>query len=139
MKPNTSETSQQNSFSDIIQEASKKHDINPALIEAVIKVESGFNAGAVSHAGAQGLMQLMPETAASLGVSDSFDPQQNINGGARYLKEMMDTFGDVKTALAAYNAGPGAVKEHGGIPPYKETQNYVPRVLEEFNSIDSMA
>lgn len=101
------------------------------MIKGVIKAESNFQITAVSHAGARGLMQLMPETARELGVDDPFDIEQNIDGGARYLRQMLDKFGgDLKTALAAYNAGPGAVEKYGGnVPPYLETKQYVRRVL----------
>ena len=99
-------------------------------IDYIIKAESGFNPNAVSKAGASGLMQLMPGTARGLGVEDIFDVEQNIEGGAKYLRGMLDRFdGDKSLALAAYNAGPNAVKRYGGIPPYQETQNYVKRVL----------
>lgn len=126
-------------FDDIAEKTAKKHGVDSALVKAVMKVESGLNPRAVSHAGAQGLMQLMPQTAQALGVNDAFDPLQNIDGGTRYLKEMLDSFGDTATALAAYNAGPGAVRKHGGIPPYRETQNYVPKVLAEYQRINSRA
>ena len=113
-----------------IREASEKHQIDPALVKAVIKQESNFNKGDVSRKGAQGLMQLMPETARQLGVADAFDPWQNIEAGTRFLKMMLEYFdGDLKKALAAYNAGTGAVEKYGTIPPYKETQNYVKNVL----------
>ena len=107
----------------------RKHKVDPRLVEAVISVESGWDIDAVSHAGAQGLMQIMPGTQQDLGITEPFDPDQNIEGGVRYLKEMLDRFGDIKLALAAYNAGPERVSKHGGIPPIKETQEYVAKVL----------
>jgi soluble lytic murein transglycosylase-like protein len=106
--------------------AAKANGIDPALLAGLIKQESGFNPNAGSPAGARGLTQLMPSTAAGLGVSNVLDPAQSIQAGAKYLKQQLDTFGgDVTKALAAYNAGPGAVKRFGGVPPYAETQNYV--------------
>jgi soluble lytic murein transglycosylase-like protein len=107
-----------------------RHGLDPALIKAVMRVESSFNPLAVSPAGAQGLMQLLPSTASSLGLSNPFDPQQNIAAGSRYLRSMLDrNGGDLSRALAAYNAGPEAVRRYGGIPPFAETQDYVQRVL----------
>lgn len=104
--------------------------IPASLVKAVVKAESGFDPNAVSHAGARGLMQLMPATGRALGVTDPFDPEQNVRAGVRYLSEQISRFGTVDLGLAAYNAGPGAVSSFGGIPPYRETQNYVARVLD---------
>jgi soluble lytic murein transglycosylase-like protein len=106
--------------------AATKHGIDPALLAGLVKQESGFNPNAGSPAGARGLAQLMPGTAAGLGVTNVLDPVQNLDGGAKYLRQQLDAFGgDVTRALAAYNAGPGAVQRYGGVPPYAETQNYV--------------
>lgn len=117
-------------YDDFIKNASKTYNVPEALIRAVIKAESSFNPNAVSQSGAQGLMQLMPKTAASLGVKDSFDPEQNINGGVKYLSQLLSRYdGNVKIALAAYNAGPGNVDKYGGVPPFEETQNYVKKIL----------
>ena len=107
--------------------------VDPALIKAIIANESGFNANATSNVGAQGLMQLMPGTAAGLGVTDAYDPAQNVAGGTKYIKGLLGKFnGDVRLAVAAYNAGPGAVEKYGGVPPYAETQNYVQNVLASY-------
>jgi soluble lytic murein transglycosylase-like protein len=115
---------------EVIQAAADKYRLAPGLIRSVIRAESNFQADAVSPAGAQGLMQLMPETAGELGVANPFDVRQNIDGGARYLRKMLDRFGgDLKLALAAYNAGPGTVEKYGGRVPYPETQAYVARVM----------
>jgi hypothetical protein len=115
--------------------AGRQYNINPNLLKAVAQVESNFRPDATSPAGAMGIMQIMPSTARHLGVTDPFDPQQSIMGGARYLREQLDRFnGDIRLALAAYNAGWPAVQRHGGIPPFPETQAYVPRVLELFGN-----
>lgn len=114
----------------LIHGAANKYNIDPKLLFAVAEVESGNNQAAVSPVGAVGVMQLMPETAQELGVNP-YDIKGNIEGGAKYLKQLLDSFdGDVKKALAAYNAGPNAVRNYGGIPPYSETQNYVNNVLD---------
>lgn len=120
----------------IVTEYADQYDMPPDLILSVIKAESGGNPRAKSKAGAMGLMQLMPGTARAMGVSNPMDPRQNIRGGVRYLREMYDRFGDFGKAVAAYNAGPGAVKKYGGTPPYKETQNYVSRVMGGFTASD---
>jgi soluble lytic murein transglycosylase-like protein len=114
-----------------IHNAAQKYNLPANLLRGVIRAESNFQVKAVSHAGAQGLMQLMPGTAKELGVDNPFDIEQNIDGGARYLRKMLDSFGgDIKVALAAYNAGPGAVEKYGGnVPPYQETEQYINRVL----------
>ena len=122
--------SESGSFADLIQKASTKYGVNRSLVNAVIKAKSNYREGAVSSAGAMGLMQLMPGTARGLGVSDPFDPEQNVDGGVRLLKNLLDRYdGNTELALAAYNAGPGAVDRYGGIPPYQETQVYVQRIM----------
>ncbi|HEY9180014.1 MAG TPA: lytic transglycosylase domain-containing protein [Candidatus Baltobacteraceae bacterium] len=112
--------------------------VDPALVKAIIANESGFDANATSKTGAQGLMQLEPGTAAELGVSNAYDPAQNIWGGTRYIKGLLDRFhGDLRLAVAAYNAGPGAVEKYGGVPPYAETQAYVGNVLDSYQKYKS--
>ena len=117
----------------IIEQVSQKVGIDQNLVKLVAKAESGKDQSCISNRGAIGVMQLMPDTAKGLGVNP-YNTAQNIEGGAKYLKEMLGQFnGDVAKALAAYNAGPGAVKKYGGIPPYKETQNYVKKIMKEYN------
>ena len=125
-------------YSEIIESAASKYGVDPALLKGVIRAESGFNANAVSNTGAQGLMQLMPSTARALGCGNAFDPEKNVEAGAKYLKQQIDRFGSVEKALAAYNAGPGAVIKYNGVPPYKETQNYVNKVLSYRDSYESL-
>jgi len=132
----TLDTANKKALSPHIRRAANRHKLPYPLIHAVIRAESGYNAHAVSHAGAQGLMQLMPATAERFGVKDPFNPKDNINGGSRYLSYLIKLFkGDYQLALAAYNAGENAVIRHGNrIPPYKETQNYVRKVLKFYKS-----
>lgn len=119
----------------IFQEASSTYGVDVKFLKSIAKCESDFNPNDVSHSGAVGIMQLMPATAAELGVNNSYDPYQNIMGGAKYISELLDRYnGDKSLALAAYNAGSGNVKKYGGIPPFKETQNYVKKVIGYYNS-----
>jgi hypothetical protein len=123
-----------------IHEIAREHGVSPALIEAVIRTESGFDPSAVSPKGAAGLMQLMPKTASTLGVADRFDPRESIRGGVRHLRYLLERYqGSVVLALAAYNAGEGAVDTHRGVPPYPETQQYVRTVLRRAGLADSLA
>lgn len=120
-------------YDPIIKEMSNKYGVNEQLVRSVIQAESNYNHLAKSHAGAQGLMQLMPSTAKALGVNNPFDPRQNIEGGVKYLQQMIHKYnGNIKLALAAYNAGPGNVDKYQGIPPFNETQNYVNKVLNNY-------
>ena len=127
---------QSTNVEEIIDTFAQKYDIDADFIKAMIKQESGFNSKATSKKGAMGLMQLMPATAKELGVVDAYNPTQNIEGGVKYIKSLLDKFqGDEKLALDAYNAGPNAVKKYGGIPPYKETQNYVNSIMSTYNKV----
>ncbi len=120
------------SVDEIIREISRKFDIDAALVKAIVTVESNCDPNAVSRKGAQGLMQLMPSTSRKLKVDKPFDPRENIIGGVTYIKGLLASYGDLRLALAAYNAGPGAVKKHDGVPPYRETINYVKKVIEDY-------
>ena len=129
----TNSPSRQN-IESLINQISQDEGVDPNLIKAVVQTESAFNPKAVSHVGAQGLMQLMPSTARGLGVEDSFNAADNLSGGTRYLKGQISKYQSLPKALAAYNAGPGAVDKYGGIPPYQETQNYVKKVMALYES-----
>ncbi len=123
-------TSGESEYESLIDQAASRNGLDPAILHGLIEQESGFNASATSSAGAAGLTQLMPGTASSLGVANPLDPAESIEGGARYLGQLMGQFGgNAEDALAAYNAGPGAVQQYGGVPPYSETQSYVSKVL----------
>jgi len=118
-----------------VETTARDHGVDPNLIDLVIRMESGYNPRALSPKGARGVMQLMPDTATLYGVHDSFDPFENIRGGVRYLRDLLVRFdSNIELALAAYNAGPGAVTRHGGVPPYGETQNYVSSILSAYQS-----
>jgi soluble lytic murein transglycosylase-like protein len=118
----------------VVSDVSDRHHLDPDFINSVIRAESGFNAHAVSPKGAQGLMQLMPQTAQQLGVRNPFDPSANVEGGTRYLRELLERYNfDVRKALAAYNAGPKRVEQYRGIPPYYETQAYIARIVRDYN------
>lgn len=127
------DTPSKNQILNLVTSVSREHGVDDKLVKALIKQESGFNPKAKSHAGALGLMQLMPSTAKGLGVTDPLNPVQNVEGGVKYLKSMLDRYnGNIILALAAYNAGPGAVDKYSGVPPYKETQNYVKNILSDY-------
>ena len=130
---NTEKLTPRQKIQDIVSRMSRKHGVDEKLVNALIKQESGFNPNAKSKVGAMGLMQLMPTTAKGLGVTNPMDPEQNVEGGVKYLKSMLNKYnGNVILALAAYNAGPGAVDKYSGVPPYKETQNYVRNILANY-------
>ena len=121
-------------INELITGVAKKHQIDPDFVTSVVKAESGFDPGAVSRKGAVGLMQLMPKTAATLGVENVLDPAANLEGGTKYLRQLLDQYdGDVVKALAAYNAGPLRVEQYGGLPPYGETRAYVARIVNDYN------
>ncbi len=119
-------------FVDLILEAAKKNNVHPALLASLVRAESAFDPFARSRVGAAGLTQLMPSAASDRGVADVWDPAQNLGGGARHLRLLLDRFDSLPLALAAYNAGAGTVDRYGGIPPYRETQNYVDKIIKEF-------
>ncbi len=121
-------------LNEVIHDISDRHHLDPDLVNSVIHAESGFNPEAVSPKGAQGLMQLMPKTASNMGVWNSFDPSANVEGGTRYLRELLERYNfDLVKALAAYNAGPERVEQYHGVPPYRETRSYVARIVRDFN------
>ncbi len=126
-------------IADLVNQTARRHDVDPLLVHSVIQVESAYNTRAVSPKGAEGLMQLMPGTARMLGVSDSFDPGQNIEAGVKYLKYLQSVYKDDRLALAAYNAGPGAVEKYKSIPPYAETRNYVNQVSKRYDQARTAA
>ena len=126
-------------FDAIIDDHARAQGLSPVLVRAVIEAESAFNPRAVSRVGAMGLMQLMPGTAKDLGVADPFDPVDNIRGGTKYLRALLDRFGgDVRLALAAYNAGPGAVERYDNVPPYRETRNYVAKISNRIKGVEAI-
>ncbi|PVZ39848.1 lytic transglycosylase domain-containing protein [Pseudomonas sp. CC120222-01a] len=127
-------------YAELVAAAARDYDVPLALLHALIKAESGYNPKARSAAGAVGLMQLMPDTAKEMGVEDILDPEDNVQGGARYLKRMLTLFdNDITLAVAAYNAGPDAVRRRGTVPPYAETRRYVPSVLREYRKLQGLA
>jgi hypothetical protein len=134
LQPASSNIKQPSDLNELVNSASGMYKLDPDLVNSVIRAESGFNVRAVSPKGAQGLMQLMPQTASQLGVQNAFDPQANVEGGTRYLRELLERYDfDLVKALAAYNAGPQRVEQYGGVPPYNETHAYVARIVRDFN------
>ncbi|TGM42771.1 lytic transglycosylase domain-containing protein [Leptospira biflexa] len=139
-KPNANErigSRQPDKLLESIESIAEAQGLDPNLVKAMVKAESGFKPKAVSPKGAMGLMQLMPETADSLGVKDPFDPEENVAGGVKFLKGLLKEFKDPEKAIAAYNAGPGAVKRYNGIPPYEETKQYVSKVKRFYQDFSS--
>jgi soluble lytic murein transglycosylase-like protein len=134
--PASSEANARQSLDAVVEQTARRHDVDVNLVKAMIHTESNSNPRAVSNKGALGLMQLMPFTARDLGVTNAFDPVQNVDGGVRYLKSLLTQFGgDLSRSLAAYNAGPGAVTRYGGVPPYRETQDYVKKIGDLYGSL----
>jgi hypothetical protein len=134
LQPSKANLPQPLDLNEVVKAASGTYNLDPDLVNSVIRAESGFNVRAVSPKGAQGLMQLMPKTASQLGVQNAFDPQANVEGGTRYLRELLERYNcDLIKALAAYNAGPERVEQYGGVPPYYETKAYVARIVRDFN------
>ncbi len=137
--PTAAPSTRGSEFDAIIEDHAQAKGLHPALVRAVIEAESAFNPRAVSRVGAMGLMQLMPGTAKDLGVNDPFDPVENIRGGTTYLRALLDRFdGDVRLALAAYNAGPGAVERYDGVPPYRETRGYVAKISNRIKNVTAI-
>jgi soluble lytic murein transglycosylase-like protein len=136
--PHSSERAPSADVKNLVESAARNYDLSPALVDSVIQVESNYDQFAVSPKGAQGLMQLMPATARRFGVKDIFDPKQNIEGGVRYLKFLKETFKDERLAIAAYNAGEGAVERYGSVPPYPETVDYVVKVGKKIGKIQQV-
>lgn len=134
----SSDTSNRNQYDHLIRDAAARHGVDPALIKAIIHTESTFKSNARSRVGAMGLMQLMPGTAREMGVYNAYDPAQNIEGGTKYIALLQTMFSNPNHVIAAYNAGPGNVRKHGGIPPFRETRNYVQKVNERYNNIYSL-
>lgn len=133
-QPSAATASQPFDLNEAVKTASGTYQLDPDLVTSVIRAESGFNVRAISPKGAQGLMQLMPQTASQLGVQNAFDPQANVEAGTRYLRELLERYNfDLVKALAAYNAGPQRVEQYGGVPPYYETKAYVARIVRDFN------
>ncbi len=139
LKPKISLAPKTENIDDIIDIFADKYDVDSNFIKAIIKQESGFKPNATSKKGAMGLMQLMPQTAKSLGVIDAYNPRENIEGGVKYLKNLLNNYnGNKELALAAYNAGSGAVKKYGGVPPYKETQNYIKNIMASYDKFNEV-